>query len=685
MTVWLLQGGLKKATLHFYDAQSTRTMHIGPTISAASAMPSDDVENASASVGRFRFDVFEVNVSRGELWKQGVKIKLQEKPFQLLVLLLERAGRTTTREELRQGLWPFDTFVNFDNSLKTAVNKLRQALGDSADEPKFIKTIQLQGYRFVARVEALEAEESVAQQGRAHPSTDDAHAAPASIEKTLTRRNVWAGRLLAGALMVALAASVIYRITRKDAPAPVITGQRVVLLVLPFENLSGDPNQEYFSDGLTDEMITLLSRQYPKKLSVIARTSAMRYRGTRKPLELISHELGTVNYVLEGTVRRSGTQVAINAQLFRAQDQASLWAATYESDLGDLLTTQHNVSERIARSLIPEVVPGNVGRIYPSPAPKVYDAYLMGMYEANQRNQTSLRKSIGYFQDAIQGDPSYAPAYVGLANSYLVSAGWLLLRPEDAYPKAKSAALKALELDDNFAEAHATLAVEENEYEWKWAEAEHEYQRAIDLDPNSVMVHKNYAEFLMHSGRTKQAIVEIERARELDPLSLIANTLVGFMYFYDRQYDRSLDEYQKVVQLDPKFGPAQFCIGAVLLQLGRYDEGLAHLQLAKTLSNNGTLASAGVIRAYVLSGRRNLAERDLRILKSRASQEYISPYSLARISATFGDKKTALKMLHAAVAQHAVDIIFMKVDPVFDSLHDDPDFKNIIKKVGFPE
>jgi TolB-like protein/DNA-binding winged helix-turn-helix (wHTH) protein/Tfp pilus assembly protein PilF len=651
--------------------------------SFASSASADAVENSPRPPGRFKVGVFEVDVSRGEVRKKGSKIKLQEKPFQLLVLLLEHAGETTTREELRRGLWPADTFVDFDANLKTAVNKLRQVLGDSAENPLFIETIPRQGYRFVAPVVNVEPRFPVSENARTSLTTTSTNSL-SRFTKEMSRLSP-GGPVLAVLLVVALTAASVYMFRTNSASTPVPSTHRAVLLVLPFDNLSGDPRQEYFSDGLTDEMITLLSRQYPRGLAVIARTSAMRYRGTQKPFRQIARELGAVDYVLEGTVRRSGNHVGINAQLFRTQDQASLWAETYESQLADLLEIQHDVAGRIARSLVLEIVPDRVSQPSSVPPPKIHDAYLMGLYEANRRSEPSLRKSIEYFRTAIHGDPSYAPAYAELANSYLVSAGWLMLRPADAYPTAKAAALRAVQLDENLAEAHTTLAEAEHEYEWKWAEAEREFRRAIELDPNSVMAHKGYAEFLMHSARSAEAISEMERARDLDPLSLIVKTLVGFAHHNARQYDRAIEEYEKVIQLDPQFAPAHYFLGAALLQTRRYDEGIAHLQAARTLTGDASLMSAGLARAYAIAGRRDSAQRALHELKLRASSHYISPYGLAQVCAALGDKSAALNMLHRAATEHAFELMFLKVDRSFDSLHEDADFQKLLKQIGFPE
>jgi TolB-like protein/DNA-binding winged helix-turn-helix (wHTH) protein/predicted Zn-dependent protease len=628
-------------------------------------MPGQDPRQ---SVRRFEFGLFEVDTSASEVRKQGARIKVQDKPFQLLVLLLENAGKITTREELCRGLWPSDTFVNFDANLKTTVNKLRQALGDSAESPIFIETVPRQGYRFLPPVVAIRA-------GGTAITVEPVKAA---------RRWPWHAFIgaIAGIAVVVLS---IYFFWPRSAPVPGPALHHVVLLVLPFDNLSGDPAQEYFSDGLTDEMITLLGGQYSEGLAVIARTTAMRYRGTQKPLAQVARELGGVEYVLEGSVRRSGDHVSINAQLFRTQDQASLWAETYERQVADVLGIQHDVAGRIARSLVLEVAPDRTHRVSHVPDSRIHDAYLMGLYEANKRSEPSLRASIEYFQAAIQGDPAYAPPYAGLADSYLLSAGWLNMSPADAYPKAKAAALRALELDEKLAEAHTTLAEEEHEYEWKWTEAEGEFRRAIGLDPNSAVAHKSFGEFLMHGGRGAEAIAEMERARDLDPLSLIVNTLAGFAYHTARQYDRAIEEYEKVIQLDANFAPAHYFLGASLAQKGRYDEAIAHLQSAKQLSGGASLMTAGLARTYALAGRRDLARAEIRDLQQRTLHRYVSPYGFAQVYAALGDNAAALQMLGRAADEHAFELMFLKVDRSFDGLRTTPEFQNLVEKIGFPQ
>jgi TolB-like protein/tetratricopeptide (TPR) repeat protein/DNA-binding winged helix-turn-helix (wHTH) protein len=637
------------------------------------------VVGAIRNTRRFQFGLFELDLRAGELRKQGIRIKLQEKPLHLLLLLLERAGRTATREELRNGLWPADTFVDFDANLKTTLNKLRQALGDSAENPIFIETIPRHGYRFLAPVTRVFDDSVSGSAGSA--AVSETVQVPSAAPKTTAEHWRWG---VAGALAMIAIATAIYGLRFRPAPAAASGAKPIVLLVLPFDNLSGDATQEFFSDGLTDEMITLLGGHSPRGLAVIARTSAMRYKGTREPLPQLARELGGVDYVLEGSVRRSGKQVGINAQLFRTGDQTSLWTETYESELTDILTIQKDVAGRIAQSLLLRLVPSPAANGATAVDPKAYDEYLMGRYEANHRTAEGLTKSFVYYQRAIRDDPGYAPAYAGMADSYLLSAGWLTLKPSQAYPKAKEAALRALQLDANLAEAHATLAEVEHEYNWKWSDAEREFRRAIELNPNSAMAHKSYAEFLMHGGRNAEAIVEIEKAKDLDPLSLAVSSLAGFVYFYAGDYDRAVQECEKILQLDPNFAPAHYFLGATLLQKKRYDEAIQQFQAAHDLTQGGSLMTAGLARAYAVAGRRPQAEWALAELKKNAGRSYVSPYGLAQVYAELGDKDRALTILERAADEHAFEMIFLNIDRSFHGLHGQPRFQALIKRIGFP-
>ncbi len=360
-----------------------------------------------------------------------------------------------------------------------------------------------------------------------------------------------------------------------------------------------------------------------------------------------------------------------------------MWAETYEKEVSDVLAIQHEVAGQIAHSLVLRLAPAGDPISPAPPDPEVYDAYLMGVFEANKRTEDGIRKSIRFFAKAIRVDPSYAPAYAGLANSYLLSAGWLIMSPAEAYPKARNAALRAVQLDENLAEAHTTLAEVQHEYEWLWVGAEREFRRGIELNPNSAIAHKSYAEFLMHGGRNVEAVAEMERARDLDPLSLIDDSLLGFVYMNAGQNERAIRECEKVIQLDPQFAPAHYFIGGALIRAKRYDEAISHLQTAKNLTNGASLITSGLAGAYASSGRRALALHELRGLQERGKHAYVSPYGLAQVYADLGNNRAALGMLERAATEHAFELMFLRVDHSFIPLRENPRFQQLLKRIGF--
>jgi TolB-like protein/DNA-binding winged helix-turn-helix (wHTH) protein/Tfp pilus assembly protein PilF len=639
------------------------------------------VQSASA-VRFFRFGVFDVDARAGELRRQGRKIKLQKKSFQLLLLLLERAGEVVLREELRAGLWPADTFVDFDANTKTALNRLRQALGDSAENPVFIETIPKTGYRFIAPVATGEHAEAFTA-GDIEPKIE----APSSSvvggsPRTLTPWLKLAG-IFAALMSVALAGLLI--LVWRPAKSGSSTSKPLVLLVLPFDNLSGDPTQDFFSDGITDEMITLLGEQAPQRLSVIARTSAMQYRGTHKPLVQIARELGGADYVLEGSVRRSGDHIAVNVQLFRVSDQAVLWADTYQREVSNLLAVQEDVAQRVSSSILERLTPTPGASLPREVNSEAHDAYLMGLYyQQNKRDGQNLLGGLRYFQQAIRQDPKYAPPYAALAYSYMLAAGWEMLTPEDAYPKAKAASERALELDKNLAEAHMTLATVEHEYYWKWAEAEAEFRQAVELNPNSSLAHKGYAEFLMQSGRNGEAIQEIQRAVDLDPFSLGIRMLRALIYFFAGQYGPAAEECNRIIQLDPQNVPAYYFLGGIYAEQKRYEDAVTQLETALKLSDGSSKIEAAVAWIYAMSGRREGARRLLSKLEGEANRKYVSPCSLAKIYAALGEKSKAFELLQKAAAERSSDLMYLRHDAGFDTLHDDPRFAQLERQIGFP-
>jgi TolB-like protein/DNA-binding winged helix-turn-helix (wHTH) protein len=438
------------------------------------------VPGAAQSHQLVRFGAFELDLRAGELRKQGLKVKLQERPLQILALLLENPGELVTREELRRHLWAADTFVDFDHSVNTAINKLRDALGDSAENPRFIETLPRHGYRFIGAVdsgaEVRNGRESAMPPVRRERRRWLAVGAVAAIVVfgALFALNVGG---LRGRLLSSVGAS-------HGVPLPKIES----IAVLPFENLSGDPQQEYFADGMTEELITELGKI--GGLRVISRTSVMRYKGTKKPLPEIGRELN-VDAIVEGTVRNSGGRVRITTNLLYAPTDRHLWAATYERDLRDVLSLQDEVARAVAGQIRIKVTPQENARLAATRPinPEAHRLCLLGRFYWNKRNEEGLKKANEQFQRAIEVDPTYAPAYAGLADSYLQLANNGLRPPNETMPKAKAAAQKALEIDPSLAQAHTSLAEVYKDYDWNWAASERDFQRAIQLNPNYATAH----------------------------------------------------------------------------------------------------------------------------------------------------------------------------------------------------
>jgi TolB-like protein/DNA-binding winged helix-turn-helix (wHTH) protein len=447
------------------------------------------MRQANDSSGRLRFAVFEVDLRAGELTKRGLRIRLQEQPFQVLAMLLERPRELVTREELREKIWG-QTVVDFDHGVNKAINKIREALGDSAENPRFVETVARRGYRFLADVTPIDTSadrqpgpetEGIVPPTESHRvELADAGVPP----KRPYRAHAWAGAGLGLALV--LAASLSWILYSQSQSSPRIRS----LAVLPLESLSGDASQDYFTDGMTDELITDLGQI--SALRVISRTSAMAYKGVHRPLAEIARELN-VEAVVEGTVLRSGERVRITAQLIQVPNEKHLWAQSYEGDLQDTLTLQNSVARAIAQQIQVRLNPQEDAALKKSNPvnAEAHEAYLRGRYFWNKRTGEGLLKATDYFRHAIDIDPNYARAYSGLADSYALSGDWEygILSPQDAFPKAKTAATKALALDDNLSEAHTSLAFIQDLYGWDWASAEKEYKRALALNPSYATAH----------------------------------------------------------------------------------------------------------------------------------------------------------------------------------------------------
>jgi len=608
-----------------------------------------------------RFGIFQLDLTARELHKAGVKVKLQDQPFRVLALLVDRAGQIVTREEFRQKVWPTDVYVGFDQGLNNAIKKVRDALGDSADSPRFIETVDRHGYRFVAPVSAVPA----------RPSQPRFHFGSRTLRNTA----------LIGLITVSLIAAFAYWAWHGSGMHARPSHEKAILAVLPFDNLSRDPDQDFFSDGLTEEMIAQLGKLNPERLTVIARGSVAKYKGSDLSVDQIGKELHA-DYLIQGSVRRASDRVRITVQLIQVRDQTDLWAESYDRKLKDVLALQDSVARTIANQIHITLAPGQQTRLASRANldPEAYDAYLKGRYYWNKRTADGLQKALIYFQQAIDRDPAYGAAYSGLAdcNSGLAWHGFK--SPVEALPKANAAALKAIEIDPQSAEAHASLGLVLN-HTWDWAGAEAEFKQALQLDPQYANAHHWYGDNLSVRGRHDEALLEAKRALELDPLNLMIGTWVGLRYYLARKFELAIEQGRNTVELDPHFAAAHLLLGDSYVQMGLHEQGLAELQTAASQSGNSALYLAQVAVAHAAAGRKTEALRIIAQLQMIAVAQYVSPYGLAQIYAALNDKEQTFKWLQAAYDDRAVWMSYLAVDPVFDGFHSDQRFQDLLLRV----
>ncbi len=527
-----------------------------------------------------RFGTFEVSLQSGEVRKAGLRIRVQQQPMKLLEILLEHPGEVVTREELRSRVWPNESFGDFDQALNIAIGKLRSALGDSAESPRFIETLPKRGYRFIADVSVVDADARPKRQEPVAgdlPATDPGHKIQGTGLAVAPKRRLWPTRWIIVALALVLSLPILsVWLFRSRAPAP--TGIRSIA-VLPLENLSGDASQNYFADGMTDELITDLAQI--SALRVISRTSVMVYKGARKPLPQIAHELN-VDAVVEGTVLRSGDQVRITAQLIEASTDKHLWSQSYEGELRDTLALQNRVATAIADQIRINLTPREQAALKNVKVvnPEAYESYLKGRYFWNKRTADGLKVALAYFKQAVEEDPKYAQAYSGLADTYALLGDWqyAVMTPKEAFPKAKAAAIKALELDSTLGEAHNSLAFVLDGFDWDFDSAGKEFRRAIELNPGYATAHHWYAWHLSLLGRFDEAIAEMRKAENLDPLSLIINADLAELLVLAHSYDESIRQSRKTIEMDPNFALAHNQLAQAYLQKHMYDEAVAELK-----------------------------------------------------------------------------------------------------------
>jgi TolB-like protein/DNA-binding winged helix-turn-helix (wHTH) protein/Tfp pilus assembly protein PilF len=630
-----------------------------------------------SSVRTVRFGVFEVDFRSGELKKKGVKIRLQGQPYLLLVTLLKQQGEVVAREEIRRTLWPEDTFVDFDHSLGTAVNKLREVLGDSASNPRFVETIPRRGYRFIAPVEAVGETESAPAVSQIPPNRHEPAVVALLEAKDGPVRPRWIRAWKVSALAVFLLSAGLIVFLLSSRPSTLIRS----LAVLPLENLSGDPSQEYFSDGMTDELTTELGQI--GELRVISRTSAMAYKGARRPLPQIARELN-VDAVVEGAVLRSGSRVRITVQLLRASADKHLWSQSYEVDLSDVIALQKRVARSIAEQ-IRIVLNPNEQRALAEPKAinaEAYEDYLKGRYFWNKRTGEGLKKAADYFNQAIAKDPDYAQAYTGLADSYALMGDWQygILAPREAFPKAKAAAAKAIALDSNLGEAHISLAWCLDGFDWDWESAGREFKRGIELSPSYATGHHWYGWHLAALGQHSEAVAELQKAESLDPLSLIIGADLAEELLIAHRFDEAKKQSRKTMNLDPSFALTHYVLGNVFVQEHMYKEGIAELKEAIKASPGSTAFAANLAYAYAVLGQRDEAVGILNDLKNRQHGAFSNAPEIALVYVGLHDKDQAMAWLEKAYEERFNPGVLMR--PCFDSMRSDPRFQNLLRRIG---
>jgi TolB-like protein/DNA-binding winged helix-turn-helix (wHTH) protein len=611
---------------------------------------------------RVRFGTFEADLRSGELHRDGLKVKIQELPFQVLVLLLERPGEVVTREDLRSRLWPADTFVDFEQGLNKAINKLREALGDDANNPRFVETLTRRGYRFIGPVEAV--------------------AGPQVGRRNAVRVIVFGTAVFVAALGAFLALNVaglrnrVKRVLGVTREPPL---QIHSIAVLPLENLSHDPEEEYFAEGMTDELITELSKI--SVLRVISRTSTMAYRGSKKPLREIARELN-IDAVVEGTVQRAGGQVRINAQLVDTSTDRNLWAASYERDSKNVLSLQRDVAEAIAEKIQARTTPQEKQLLQPAQTldPAAYDAFLRGRYLIDRRIAADAPRSTQYFRQAIGLDSGYALAYAGLADSLVLQSVMETARPDDVMPQARAAAQHALQLNPDLGEAYTVLGEVKRIYEANWKAAEEDFKRGIELNPSDPFTEINYAYCLADLGRLREAVDHAQRALELDPVSFYANRTLASMLYFARRYDAALAQFQRTRDLHGNPGGIENWVARIYEKKGVFDKAIR----ADLSSIGGPAADLDFYRAaYSRSGWRGYWQARIERLLPRADQG-CAAYDLSLGYMRLGDPDKAFHWLNRSIDRHCVSALHALVDPQMDAIRSDPRFPALLRRMNLP-
>ncbi len=631
--------------------------------------------NAQTS-SRRRFDAFEIDLFSGEVWKHGVRVRLQEQPYQILRVLLERAGEIVTREELKQTLWPGDTFVDFDDGLNTAVKKIRDLLGDSAERPRYIETIPRRGYRFLAPVGFSFPNKTAATSPPAKPSLVTPRVEAAPWQRKAIRRAVYAAAAVLALVAVLVAADVG---GWRSSLSGRVTAPRIEsVAVLPLANLSHDPDQEYFADGMTEELITTLTKI--SNLSVISWTSVRGYKNTAKTLPEIAKELNT-DGVIDGSVERSGDRVKITIRLIQMPSGHNLWAESYDRELRDILSLQEEAAGTIARQVQVVLTPQDRVRLSGARPvdPEAYLLYTQGRASLQRWTKDSWQSARSSFHQAIEKDPNYAAAYAGLAETYLTGDS---LDPKVSIPLARAAAAKALALDDTVSDAHVAVAQIKYMQDLDWTGSEKEFKRAIELNPGDMLAHHLYSHLLEAMGRNEESMRESELYVRLDPVSPAAYDHLGFQYLADGQYESAVLAYRKTSLLDPTWESSHWWLGESYRHVGMSEEALAEYERSMIVDKTSPQLVRTLHRAFKRGGWKAYWRETLSWQLKKASHEYVSPYIIADYYALLGDKSNAFLFLDKAYTDQDDNLTFLKNDHNLDLLHADPRYAALVRKIG---
>ena len=603
-----------------------------------------------------RFGVFEVDLQAAELRKNGVKIKLQEQPFQILALLLKRPGTVVTREEVQHKLWPDGTFVDFEHSLNAAVKRLREALGDSADTPRFVETIPRRGYRFIYPVE----------------------------------RPGWASRIrqlrIVALAVVALLLALLVVLNvagLRDRLFGVAPNQITSIAVLPLDNLMNDPEQDWFVDGMYEALITELSKI--SALTVISRTSAMRYTDSNKSVPEIARELG-VDAIIEGSVLRAGETVRVTTQLIDGRTDRQLWADNFDRELKDILALHSEVARAIAREIKVTVTPAEEARLASARQvnPEAYEAYLKGRVHLHKLAPEQLETAMQYFQLALEKDPNYALAYTGIASVWGYRGHLGVMPPREAWPKVKAATLKAIELDGTLAEVHVLLGGISFYFDWDWPAAEKEFKRVIELNPNNLEACRMYSGFLAAMGHREEAMAEIQRCLELDPHNSRFQANFGMRLLDLGRYEDAIAQLQKVLRTDPNFPYAHGILSEAFHKKGMYEEELAEAKKFFALLGDSEVAEA-LARGYGQGGYAGAMRLAAETLVARSKRTYVKPTQVAHLYAYAGEKDRALDWLEKAYQERDTHLIFLNLRPDWGSLRSDTRFQSLLRRMNLVE